>query len=206
MNLEEQLIILDLDFTLVNTNTTFDFLNFVCPRKFHALSKILKPAVFLNKFFKRDIYKFLLVLLCIKGTPQKLLREYSIKYYSQIGKKCINHLLLKRITSLTWKKILITASLDIIAENFKSLGFDALIASKTSYKKERLHSFTDLYGKKHKIIQAFKKQYKEIIIIEDSPEKEYYKIGNVRIISPKHICSFNHQLWLKTYGKSLGDL
>jgi len=190
MNLKEQLIILDLDFTLVNANTTFDFLNFVSPHIFYAFSKILKPAALLNKFLKRDIYKFLLVLLCIKGMPEKLLREYSIKYYNQIGKKCINYSLLGCITSLISKKILITASLDIIAENFKSLGFDAIIASKTYYKKGRLHSFTDLYGKKHRIVQAFKKQYKEIIIIEDSPEQEYYKIDNVRILSPKHIrCS-----------------
>ena len=187
MNLEEQLIILDLDFTLVNANTTFDFLNFVCPRRFRVFSKILKPVVFLNKFFKRDVYKFLLVFLCVKGVPEKLLRKYSVEYYNQLGKKCINYSLLKCITSLKSKKILITASLDFIAENFKGLGFDALIASKTYYKKGRLHSFADLYGKKHKIIQAFKKQYKEIIVIEDSPEQEYYEIDNVTVLSPMRI-------------------
>jgi phosphoserine phosphatase len=187
MNLEEQLIILDLDFTLINANTTFDFLNFVCPRKFHALSKILKPAVFLNKFLKRDIYKFLLVLLCIKGMREKLLQERSIEYYNQIGKKYVNYSLLKYITSLPSQKILLTASLDIVAKNFKNLGFDIIIASRTYYKKGRLHSFFDLFGKKHKIVQILKKHYKEIIIIEDSPEQEYYEIDNVKILKT-HTC------------------
>jgi phosphoserine phosphatase len=188
MNLKERVIVLDLDFTLINVNTTFDFLNFLRPRRFYIFSKILKPVAFLNRFLERDIYKFLLVLLCIKGMPEKLLRKRSIEYYSQIGKKYINYQLLKYVTSLPLKKILVTASLDIIAENFKNFGFDIIIASRTYYKKGKLHRFVDLFGRKHAIVQHLKRHYKEIIIIEDSPEQKYYEIDNVRVLSPRNIC------------------
>jgi hypothetical protein len=186
----EALVFIDLDFTIVDGNTTFDFLKFVNPRRYHIFSRILMPIIFLNKLFKKDVYKVLLVLLCIKGKPKELLQRYSRKYYTYIEKndRYINRALMEYLANFH-KKILITASLDIVAENFKDLGFNIIVSSKTYYKNGKFQYFVDLYGKKHEFLQYLSKRYNKIIVIEDSPEQEYYKIDNVKIISPKHICS-----------------
>jgi len=179
------LIVVDLDFTIVNANTTFDFLRFVTPRKYSIFSRILMPVIFLNKLSKKDVYKALLVLLCIKGKPKEMLQRHSKEYYSYIKKnrdRYVNHTLMKYISNLQKKNMLITASLDIIAENFKDLGFNIVISSKTYYKNGRFQYFADLYGEKHKILRLLSKRYNKVIIIEDSPEREYSTIGNVQII------------------------
>ncbi|MEM2223456.1 MAG: hypothetical protein QXF71_02505, partial [Acidilobaceae archaeon] len=92
------------------------------------------------------------------------------KYYSSD--------VLNLLQTETYKaKVLLTASLDFIANNFKELGFDLIIASKTLYKNERFQSFFDLYGRKSGIVKILSKHFDNILIIDDDPEPAFYTLN-----------------------------
>ena len=181
-----RIVIVDLDFTLVNSNTTFHFLEFIEFRLFKIFSKLLKPVILLNKLFRKDFYKFLLVMLCVKGKYKKLLEKYSKIYYNYLVRNnYLNHEIINLVKSIIEPNdviVLLTASLDIIAENFRNIGFNIIIASKTYYRKNKFHYFTDLYGRKYKLLHFFNRHFNDIVVIEDSPEPEYYKVNDINII------------------------
>ena len=182
----EAFFIIDLDYTLVNVDTTNEFIKMVCPRRYHIFSKVLRLVVPLNKLFKRiDIHKNIVVYLCLTGKPKVLLKKYSRKLYSLLKRTHLNNSLideLKEFKKKGYMLILLTASLDIIAKNFKDLGFDVVIGSRTYYRDNKFHRLWDLYHKKHKIVEILKRYCKEIVVIEDDPEPEYYSIPGVQVV------------------------
>ena len=178
--------IIDLDYTLVNVDTTNEFIQLVCPRKYYIFSKILQFIVPINRLFKKiDVYKNIMVYLCLVRKPKALLEKYSKDLCDLLKKVHLNYSLidkLKKVRREGHVLILLTASLDVIAKNFRDLGFDIVIGSKTYYRNERFSRLWDLYHRKHKIIKILKKYSKEIIVIEDKPEPEYYSIPGVKVI------------------------
>ena len=186
MDIIKRFFIVDLDYTLVNVDTTNEFIRMVCPRRHHIFSKILRFIAPLNKLFKRiDVYKNTIVYLCLMRKPKVLLEEYSRKLYNSLKRTHLNYSLIDRLREIKRKgyvMILLTASLDIIAENFKDLGFDMVIGSRTYYRGNKFHRLRDLYQRKHRIIEILKRYYKKIIIIEDDPEPEYYLIPSVQVV------------------------
>lgn len=179
-------IIIDLDYTLVNANTTFDFLKFICPMRYKILSNLFRPLVLLNRIIKKDVYKIILVLLCIGGMCKEALERYAREYY--LSNRNYNKRILFLLRKFHGQKILLSASLDLIVEKFKTLGFDCTIGSKMLYKKNRFYWFLDLYGRKHIIIKHLLENhhFDKLIIIDDSPEQEFYSLsGKVIILHPQ---------------------
>ncbi|MEM2292865.1 MAG: haloacid dehalogenase-like hydrolase [Nitrososphaerota archaeon] len=176
--LQTEAIIVDLDDTLVKTNTVFEFMELLCPLRYAIFSRLFKPFLFLNMIFKKDFYKLVMIMMCVKGRRKEDLERYAKAYYKIIEKnqdKYYNTNVLSLVQTKACKiKVLLTASLDFIADNFKELGFSFVVASKTYYKNEKLHFFFDLYGRKSGIIKALSKYFDNIVIIDDNPEPALY--------------------------------
>jgi len=169
--------VIDLDHTLVRIDTTFEFLKLLCPIKYAVLSKLLRPINFLNHILKRDVYKMLMTKLCISSFSRMELEYYSKICYKVFVTRYLNHALVAFLHKKSGvPKILLTASLDFIADNFKELGFNLVISSKTYFKNEIYHSLFDLHGRKSSLLQIISKYFDEVIVIDDSPEPEFYNL------------------------------
>ncbi|MEM4452795.1 MAG: hypothetical protein QW182_06295 [Thermosphaera sp.] len=177
----KEALIIDLDNTLVKTNTTFEFIEILCPLRYAVFSRYFKPLLLLNMIFKRDFYKLMMIMICIKGRKKRELECYAKIYYEMIKKNWSKYYsgdVLNLLQTETYKaKVLLTASLDFIANNFKELGFDLVIASKTLYKNKRFQSFFDLYGRKSRIVKILSKHFNKILIIDDDPEPTLYTLN-----------------------------
>ncbi|MCR8487000.1 MAG: hypothetical protein NDP22_01120, partial [Crenarchaeota archaeon] len=68
-------LIIDLDNTLVKTNTTFEFMEILCPLRYVVFSRYFKPLLLLNMIFKKDFYKLMMIMVCIKRHKKREL-EY----------------------------------------------------------------------------------------------------------------------------------
>lgn len=181
-----KILIMDLDNTLVKTNTTFEFIKILCPLRYIIFSRLLKPLLLLNMAFKKDFYKLMMIMLCIKGRKKEDLERYAKVYYAIIEKnwsKYYNISILHLLQTKTWKtKVLLTASLDFIANNFNKLGFGFIVASKSYYKNKKFHSFLDLYGRKSEVIETFLKFFDKIVIIDDNPEPAFYTFNKKVVV------------------------
>jgi len=187
-------IIVDLDYTLVNTNTTFDFLKFVHPKRYGILSKLLRPLLLLNRISRRDIYKTMLVLLCLFGISKEMLEHHARTYFDKSKEKWdYNRDVLSFLKNFQGKKILLSASLDVIVKNFKELGYDYTIGSKMLYKNDRFYWLSDLHGRKHAKVKQLLEHFDKLIIIDDSPEQEFYSMSNkIIVLSPGDIKVYGH--------------
>lgn len=182
-------VIVDLDYTLVNVNTTFDFLRTFYYRKYVLFSKLIWPLTLLNKVLGSDMYKQMLLTFCIKRKAKQELDALSERYFKHLLRHkngYVNILLLNSLKGVKCKKILLTASIDIIAEHFKKLGFDLVIGTNICYRNNKFYRIQDLYRNKHKVIEMLSKYFDKIIVIEDSPEPEYAKIKGVKVIKVLH--------------------
>jgi hypothetical protein len=182
---EDRCVFVDLDFTLVNVNTTFDFLRVFFYRRFFIFSRLLYPLVVVNKIIGSDLYKQGLLFFCAGKTAKTELERCSKAYANYIlnhGSQYFNAGLLSQLGNVKHKKILITASIDIIANHLKeALGFDLVISSKTYYSNNGFLRLQDLSHKKHKIVRTFSEKFEQILIIEDAPEPEYSQIKGVTV-------------------------
>jgi len=179
-------LIIDLDNTLVKTNTTFEFMKILCPLRYAVFSRLFKPVLLLNMVFKKDFYKLMMVMICIKGREKEDLECYAKIYYEMIKKnqsKYYNTDVLNLLQTKTCKaKVLLTASLDFIANNFKELGFSFVVASRTRYKNKKFRFFFDLYGRKSEVMKIFSKYFDSILIIDDDPEPTFYTFNKKAIV------------------------
>jgi hypothetical protein len=133
----------------------------------------------LNKIVSRDILKLFLIRQCSLSSD-------NVKYaLEKVLHEALRSPLLVDMIEILRKsrgpKILLTASLDLIAKNFLFLGFQLVIGSKFQCDEKKCFTLTDIYGKKHKILEVISKYCKKIIIIEDSPEPQYYFLRNIKI-------------------------
>lgn len=180
-------IVVDLDFTLINTNTTFEFMKLLCPLRYTIFSRLLKPVSLLNVVFKKDLYKLTMTLICLKGRKKEDLERSAKIYYERIIKenydKYYNNQVLALLQANKYKiKVLMTASLDFIADNFKELGFNFILASKTHYKDGKFYFFSDLYKQKNRIARVFLKYLSRLVVIDDDPEPELYTLNKKVIV------------------------
>lgn len=185
----DTVLVIDLDHTLACVNTTFDFIKFLCPVKYLIFSILFKPISLLNTILRRDLYKFLLAAICVKQFKQRDLGYFAKVYYKLLkanSDKYLNRKILKLLQKdINAYKILLTASLDLIANNFKELGFDMIISTKSYYRNERLISFTDLYRRKNNILKILLKHFNKAIVVDDDPEPNLFVNSKVRIIRVK---------------------
>ena len=180
------LLVVDLDYTLVEVNTVYDFLEKFYSRRFLLISRLLFPLLFFNRLLKTDIYKQLLVTYCFKNVSEQCLRNSARTYFNYILRhrdrylnQSVLEILLRQDDTTT--KMLLTASLSIIAEQFKELGFDLVISSKTFFKNGKYSGMFDIFMKKHRILGCFSKYFDQIIIFDDDPEPEYNNIKNTEV-------------------------
>jgi hypothetical protein len=182
---ENTVLLVDLDFTLVKCNTTFDFLNRFFHFRYIIFSRLLFPLIFINSCFKRDFYKKFIVFFCIRGARIDALKSYSDLYFNFIElnfDQYFNKKIIQMLDSSTTKKILLTSSLDLIAQNFEKLGFDAVVSSPTYEKNGRFYGFRDLYARKHSFVLNLSLDFDKLIIIDDCPEPEFNSIRGAKVI------------------------
>ena len=183
-----KLLIVDLDYTLVRENTTYEFLKLASPRRYMIFSKILFPLYLVNKISERDIYKRFLVFSCINQKRVEILRNYAKAHFVFLlnnKSKHFNQSVLNLLEKNDAAVILMTASLDIVAQPFIELGFLKVIGSETYYKNGKFHWFHDLYGNKHLKIKMLSQNFKQITVIEDSLEKKYGRLNGITVIKFK---------------------
>jgi len=181
-------IVVDLDYTLVNVDTTAMCVEYACPLKYKFLHYILFLFVLkffiplLNRIVKRDVYKLLLTRTCLKNC--EMLDEIAEKVYFD-SLKVFNIHIFKAALSTNAMKILLTASIDSIAKKFYDLGFDMVISSNIKCRNGELHELIDLYGKKHIILQQLLKYCDKILVIEDNPEPQYRTLKDIKVIEAR---------------------
>jgi len=178
------MVICDLDYTLVNLNTTNELLSIVNPRKFKILSRLLVPLSILGRIFKRDFTKQVLVKSILCGISKPHLERLSLLLYKRItGKINLDLLSIIRRIGYWGPSILLTASLDIIASKFRELGFNCVISSFTFYAGEKFIGFCDLYRRKYEVIRdILLSNYspRKVIVFDDSPEPEMWTLCDKR--------------------------
>jgi len=178
-------VIVDLDYTLVSIDTTATLAWVVCPHITKLILNILTLTFLrfvvplLNRALDRDVYKLLVLKLCLRACNDSLGRAVLEVYHRAL--KTLNKDLLKAIWRLNTFKILLTASVDIVAKRFRNLGFGLMISSKIECREGRLYNLVDLYSKKHVIVKRLLKYCDRIYIIEDSPEPQYEELENTRV-------------------------
>jgi hypothetical protein len=179
-------IVIDLDYTLVNIDTTAMLALQACGKMRRLLLKALSASLLrfivptLNKVLTRDIYKLILLRACIRCNRNSLKSVIDEVYREAL--RNLNLALVKAVSQVSGLKILLTASLDVIAKKFNTLGFNIVIGSVSECRDGKIWCSIDLYRKKHKILKVFLKYCDEITIIEDSPEPQYCMLNNVRVL------------------------
>lgn len=175
-------IICDLDYTLVNLNTTNEMLKLISPKKYRILNRLLSLFSILGSILKRDFAKLLLIKFIMYGIPKTDIEKFSKLFFKKIMENGrINLQLISLIQNMRKKEaqklitILLTASLDVIAKEFKSLGFDYVIGSPTYYEDGKFVGFSDLYRRKREVVRTFfsNQIFERIIIFDDTPDKEF---------------------------------
>ncbi|PUA31624.1 MAG: hypothetical protein B7O98_08990 [Zestosphaera tikiterensis] len=178
--------VVDLDHTLVGINTAYEFLKILCPLKYMILSRLLFPFSFLNHILRRDLFKFIMMKLCVRNFGEKEIKLYAQAYYRKYIPKHLNTSLTVFLQTQKGLKVLLTASIDLIADNLKELGFDIIISTKSFFKKGRYYTILDLYGKKGCLLQVVSKYFSKIIVFDDAPEQSFYKLNNVVVVKIRY--------------------
>jgi len=188
--MNKTIFVVDLDYTLVNTETTSHFLESIGCKK---VITVFRPFLFfasilsllLSKLFgiSFDFQKYIKLKLCLNNLSEEQLYSLSYKYvHSVIYKEgFLNRYLFKLLQNLQRKYpiILLTASISPIAKGFSDLGFVIIYSSEIFFRNGKFYRICDLYQRKYMIIKALLnlKGVKEIIIFDDSPEKGIMKLA-----------------------------
>jgi len=194
--------IIDLDYTIVNVETTSHFLNFLgCRRSllfmkpFLILAQIFTLVLF--KLFRTgiDFSKYLKLRVCLRNLDKALIDTFAHRYIEMLlsSNSLLNEQVLKLLSKVheTHLTVLLTASISPIANYFYNLGFRKVYSSEIVYNKRIFHRIRDLYGHKHIVVKAFLnfRDIDKVIIIDDSPEKEVIELAKkdrrLKIINPR---------------------
>jgi hypothetical protein len=184
-------VVIDLDYTLVGVDTTAMLGLMMCSKIRRILLNLLYMTILrfvipiLNKIVTRDVYKLLLLNMCIRCDEGSLNKLAGKAYYEALN--YLNTSLVKMLLHVNALKVLLTASIDVIAKRFSILGFDIVISSVTKCKDGKVWLLLDLYRKKHKVLEMLLKYCEKIIVFEDLPEQQYYRLSNVKVLKvPYH--------------------
>jgi len=200
-NTSRVVYVVDLDYTIVNVETTSHFLVFLgCQR----LLSLMRPFLILAQIYTLisfrlfkggiDFSKYLKLRVCLRNLDETLIGTLAHRYVKMLlgnnllpNKQVLSFLSKVREAHLT---ILLTASISPIAHCFYELGFKKIYSSEIIYRNKRFYRIRDLYGHKHMLIKGFLKfrDISEIIIVDDSPEREIIELAKkdqrLKIINP----------------------
>lgn len=171
----KRLVVFDVCGTLYESNTTFDFIQFVKKNKIIKLLNnwFIKYAfVFLGKSLNKDIYRFLYVRQ-LKGMSRieldKLANEFVESWL--IGKEItVSHELLMKCKNNNQTCLIISASLDVVVCAIcKKLGVDAFYASRLEFVDGIATGYlaTDMLGNKHKIEEIVNLSEIEMVVTDN---------------------------------------
>jgi len=188
--MKKAIFVVDLDYTLVNIETTSHLLESIGCKK---VLTILRPflfftsilSLFLSKLFGigLDFQKYIKLKLCLSDLNQEQLDRLACKYVDVLlyKEQLLNKHLFRLLQHLQRKYpiILLTASVSPIARCFSDFGFMKIYSSEILFQNGRFHRIHDLYQRKYTIIKALLnlKDVEKIIIFDDSPEKEIIKLA-----------------------------
>jgi phosphoserine phosphatase len=200
-NTPRVIYVVDLDYTIVNVETTSHFLGFLgCQR----LISLMRPFLIFAQIYTQvsfrlfktgiDFSKYLKLRLCLRNRDKTLIDALAHRYVKMLlsSNLLLNGQALKFLSEIykTNLIVLLTASISPIAYYFYELGFRKIYSSEIVYRNKRFYRIRDLYGHKHMIIKAFLKfrDISEVVIIDDSPEKEINELAKkdqrLKIINP----------------------
>jgi len=188
--MKKAVFVVDLDYTLVNIETTSHFLESVgCKKVFTILGPFPFFAGILSLFLSKlfgigfDFQKYIKLKLCLSNLNEEQLDKLAYKYIHTLlyKERLLNKYLFKLLQHLRRKYpiILLTASISPIARCFSDLGFTKVYSSEILFRNRRFYRIRDLYQHKYMIIKALLnlKDIKEIIVFDDSPEREIIKLA-----------------------------
>jgi phosphoserine phosphatase len=194
--------VVDLDYTIVNVETTSHFFEFLrCQRLLSLMKPFLIFAQVCTLVFFRlfktgiDFSKYLKLRVCLKNLDKALIDTLAHRYVEMLlgNNSLLNEQVLKFLSKVheTHLTVLLTASISPIANCFYDLGFRKVYSSEIVYRNKRFHRIRDLYRHKHIIIKAFLnfRDISEVVIIDDLPEKEIIELTKkdqrLKIINPR---------------------
>lgn len=134
-------ILIDICGTLFNSNTTFDYVDYVFKedKRYHFKKVILNNIILrkLNSLIFRisgfDIKRYYLIRL-LKGKSIEDLKAKVVLFYDEILRERRNVEVLEQINKMSGYKIIVSATLDIIAQEISSrMNVDAFFASKLAF-------------------------------------------------------------------------
>jgi phosphoserine phosphatase len=193
--------VIDLDYTIVNVETTSHFLDFLgCQR----LLSLMKPLLIFAQIYTLvslrlfrtgiDFSKYLKLRVCLRNLDKAFINTLAHRYVEMLlgNNSLLNEQVLKFLSKVreTHLTVLLTASISPIANCFYDLGFRKIYSSEIVYHNKRFHRISDLYGHKHIVIKALLnfRDISKVIIIDDSPEKEIIELAKkdqrLKIIKP----------------------
>ncbi len=186
----KKICIVDLDYTLVNVETTSHILKSI---GFQRTMMLMSPLLLLisvmnlllSKLFKVrvDIPKYLKLKACLRTLDETTINELACKYVKRllVDDRLLNKLVIKALSQLCVDAlvILLTASISPIANCFHSVGFTKIYSSELVYRNGRFHRLIDLHQRKHVIVKAILRinDVAKVIVIDDSPEKEIIELS-----------------------------
>jgi hypothetical protein len=186
----KKICIIDLDYTLVNVETTSHFLESIgFQRTLMLMSPLLLltgvMSLLLSKLFKIgiDIPKYLKLKACLRTLNEAPINELACKYVGKllVDDRLFNKRLVKILSELCENSlvILLTASISPIANCFHSVGFMKIYSSELVYRNGKFHRLIDLYQRKYMIVEAILRisDVAKMIVIDDSPEKEITELA-----------------------------
>lgn len=183
-------VVVDLDYTLVGVDTTAMLGLMMCSKTRRILLNLLYMTILrfvipiLNKIVAKDVYKVLLLNMCSRCDESSLDKLASKAYHEALN--YLNISLVKALLRVNALKVLLTASIDVIAKRFSTLGFDIVISSATKYKGGKVWLLLDLYRNKYKVLEMLLKYCEKIVLFEDSPEHQYYRLSNVKVLKASY--------------------
>lgn len=187
-NNTNKLLVVDLDFTLVNINTTYEFFS-TLDNYNKNVDSILKHTYFLNNFIDKDIYKSIGCAWFFRGYSKRDLKKKAIQFHSSSKYKYNSSILnyARKFKNIGGDVILLTASIDILAEEFKPSFFDGFVSSSLN-KKGNIWILNDIKGKKLEKIEEKINLYDSITIIDDliGAEKSE-EVENIKYLHPSQI-------------------
>jgi len=215
--MKTKIAIFDLDFTLINSNSTFDFIYFYIKSK-KSYKKLIKALFFLffeklgvlTEHFHRK--KKPLFLGFLSGEQSSEINRMAEKYFLDRGKKILNRDLLAEIRKLKesgFLMVLASSSLNPVVEVFaRKLNFDDFFASTLRFEGSICRgTMGDILGKKENLFDYLQEKGIDIdfelsYFFSDNKEdmKIFEKIKNsFAVVSDPVVAKFWEARGIKTF-------
>ena len=193
--ISNKLVIFDICDTLFKCNTTFEFVKFIKKEGFidQLLIRMLNNTfirtlnVIFFRIFKKDCLRWF-IIISLRGYTYSDLKLYAKAFYQEVlekEKRDFVHILLREFHSQNCELLLMSATVDVVAEEIsKQLGVLKCISSTLNYKNGLCTGTLkfDLLGKKEKYLNL---EF-DTIVTDNKSDLNLIKIAKNSIIISKN--------------------